>query len=512
MSIAQKILGNTAAQIMGKIITAFIALLTVNILSSYFSASEFGDYGTVYSYLALFGAIADMGIYTLVLREMSKGENNPAQLYGTGTVLRICITALAMVLAIFLAFLIPQYAGSNIPSGVIIVSIGTFFILMSGTVSVVLQYALKMKFYQYSMVAGKLFIFFGILLVTQVFYPVVDGVHSGGDAPFYWILGLGTGGAFLIMLFTYFFSQREIALHLKWNPKELKTMFQQALPFGISMILTTFYFQMGMLFLGWLLPRSNGEICMTDFCGDIEAGKYIIALRMMEVLLYFPVFFMTSLLPTMTQAIEEKSKNIQKIFSYGFLFLFALGLPISVGGYFLATPMSSILGDEKLLTIGEVWGSDTAFSLLSLALLFAFVNFFALYALIALHRQKQILVIHCILVSVGVILNVILIPQFGLLGAAWTTLISEVCLFALLYGYLYKVQPFVLMWSHIQKIIFSCSMMGIFLFLSTEYVLSIVGNIWGLLILGSVSGGIFFLLLWWTRFLTPEMMSVIRKK
>lgn len=519
-SVVHKILGNTAAQIAGKIITACIALLTVKILSSYFTHQELGAYGTVYSYLALFGALADMGIYTLVLREMSKTSADSSQLYSTGVALRICTTGLAMVFAIVIAFLIPQYANSTIPSGVVIASIGTFFILMSGTVSVVLQYALKMKFYQYSLIIGKIAIFLGVLLITQVFYPRSDNFIIENtalpthDTPFYLLLTLGTIGAFIILILTFWFAQKHLRLQWNMNFSQMKKMFREALPLGTSMVLTTFYFQMGMLFLYWLLPSTENGVCLAEFCGESESAKYIIALRMMEVLLYFPVFFMTSLLPTMTQSIQNHPPHHPKrnvIFSYGFLFLFLMGLPIAIGGYFLATPMASILGNQSLLASESTWGSDTAFIFLSIALFFAFINYFALYALIALNKQQQVLWIHFILVGIGIALNLFFIPQFGLVGAGITTLFAEIILSILLYGVLLWQFPFPFLWYSISKIILATGIMGAFLWIWTETVLDILGTGGGFLVLVGVSIIIFGGILWKTRFFSPEMKSFFRK-
>lgn len=519
-SVVHKILGNTFAQIAGKIITACIALLTVKILSSYFTHQELGAYGTVYSYLALFGALADMGIYTLVLREMSKTSADSSQLYSTGVALRICTTGLAMVFAVVLAFLIPQYAESTIPLGVVIASIGTFFILMSGTVSVVLQYALKMKFYQYSLILGKIAIFLGVLLITQVLYPRNDDSFTESpfvqthDISFYLILTLGTLGAFIILVLTFWFAQQHLRLQWSMNFSQMKAMFYEALPFGTSMVLTTFYFQMGMLFLYWLLPSAENGVCLAEFCKEGESAKYIIALRMMEVLLYFPVFFMTSLLPTMTQSVQNHSLHHSKrnmIFSYGFLFLVVMGLPIAVGGYFLSTPMASILGNQSLLASGDTWGSDTAFSFLSIALFFAFINYFALYALIALNKQKQVLWIHFLVVGVGILLNLFFIPRFGLVGAGITTLISEIILSFSLYGLLLWQSPFPLLWSSIAKVFLATGIMGGGLWIWTDTILHTLGTGGGFVVLTGISIIIFGGILLITRFFSSEMKAFFRK-
>jgi len=530
MSTAKKILTNTAVQIAGKLITAIIALATVNILSRYFSTSEFGDYGTIYEYLALFGAIADMGIYTLVLREMSKPNINSSNLYARGSLLRIIITAISMVFAIGIAFCIPAYFATNIPLGIFIASIGTFFILMSGTVSVVLQYALKMQNYAYALITGKIFTFLGVVAITQYFYPVIDDMHTGGNAPFFWILILGLIGSFIIMAVTYFFSEKEISLNINkknfssFEITELKKLFIAALPFGISMFLTTFYFRMGFLFLGWLLPRSEKSetstegVCTAEFCGDIESAKYLVALRMMEVLLYFPIFFMNSLLPHLTKVLNTNSidsdsrEKKENTLSYSLLFMIVMALPIAIGGVLLATPLSGMLAAEHLLETPFHSGSDTAFFFLAFALFFAYLNIFTSFVLIALNNQKKVLYSNIIIVLLGLGLNFYLIPRIGLKGSAISTLITEIFLSFLLLYHLQKIQQFPLKYKYLLKIILAGTSMALFIFFLKDFIIESLGKYFTVLFFMITSGVIFGGVLYYTNFFNDKITQFLKKE
>ncbi len=527
MSTAKKILTNTVVQIAGKLITAVIALATVNILSRYFSTSEFGDYGTIYEYLALFGAIADMGIYTLVLREMSKPNVNSADLYARGSLLRIIITAISMVFAIGIAFCIPAYFATNIPLGIFIAALGTFFILMSGTVSVVLQYALKMQNYAYALISGKIFTFIGVVAITQYFYPVVNNVHTGGNSPFFWILFLGLLGSFIIMGITFFFSQKEITLTFNTKTifsaleiKELKKLFFEALPFGISMFLTTFYFRMGFLLLGWLLPRSEhntdmgGEaVCNAEFCGDFESAKYLVALRMMEVLLYFPIFFMNSLLPHLTKTLNQNNSEEKKqnTLSYALLFMIIMALPISIGGVLLATPLSGMLASEHLLETSVSNGSDTAFFFLAFALFFAYINIFSSFVLIALNNQKKVLYSNIIIVLLGLSLNLYFIPEIGLKGSAISTLITEIVLSFLLLFHIQKIHRFPIKYIYLLKIIISGICMALFIFFLKDIILLSIGKYFTVLFFMITSALIFGGILYFTNFFNEHIRSFLKK-
>lgn len=73
----KKIYTNTLAQIAGKIATALISIFMIKILTVYLDVSGYGLYSKIYNYLSIFAVIADMGIYTITVRELSKYQDNP---------------------------------------------------------------------------------------------------------------------------------------------------------------------------------------------------------------------------------------------------------------------------------------------------------------------------------------------------------------------------------------------------------------------------------------------------
>lgn len=506
MSIAKKIFGNTAAQIIGKLVTAIIAMATLNILSRYFTISELANYGYIFEHLALFGAIADMGIYTLVLREMSKPKANKNDVYGTGFSLRIVLSILAMGLAILTGFLAPKFYGTSVPFGMLLAGIGTFFVLMSGTASVVLQYFLQMRYYSYSLIGGKLIGFIGVLIITQWFLPIAD------KNALYWIVFSGTIGSFFIFLFTFVFSEQKIPAKLHCNTKALIGMFKAAIPFGIMMILTTLYFRTGFLMMRYVLPESDQNICSDTFCGDIESGKYLVSLRMMEVLLLFPIYFMNSMMPFLTKNIEEKSSKLPKIFSVSFLAVFTLALPMSIGGALLSTPLAGTLADTKLLSTAQSFGSDTGFLLLSISLFFAFVNSFSTFSLIALGKQTRVVRLNIIAVVINISLNLFLIPKYGLLGAGISTLISEIIIWILIERELQKYSPFPYQWKQIGKIVLASSIMGLGILVVSylPWLNSASPKI--LLIAFPVALALYFFSLLKMNFFTQDMKNLIKKR
>src|SRR3989338_5007511 len=139
MSLARKILHNTLIQIAGKLVTAALSVVVLKIISSYLGTAGYGDYTTVYQFLALFGIIADFGIYTITVKEMARDEKQIPMILGNVMGLRTLLAIFAMILAAMVAYIVPDYQTTLIPMGVLIATVATFFTLLNGTISSVLQ-------------------------------------------------------------------------------------------------------------------------------------------------------------------------------------------------------------------------------------------------------------------------------------------------------------------------------------------------------------------------------------
>lgn len=67
----KKVYLNTLAQIAGKISTALISIVLIKVLTNYLDLAGYGLYSKVYNYLSIFSVIADLGLYTVTVREIS---------------------------------------------------------------------------------------------------------------------------------------------------------------------------------------------------------------------------------------------------------------------------------------------------------------------------------------------------------------------------------------------------------------------------------------------------------
>ena len=49
----------------------------IKILTGYLDVAGYGLYSKIYNYLSIFAVVADLGLYTITVRELTKHQDNP---------------------------------------------------------------------------------------------------------------------------------------------------------------------------------------------------------------------------------------------------------------------------------------------------------------------------------------------------------------------------------------------------------------------------------------------------
>ncbi len=510
MSIARKILENTFVQFAGKIITAALSIFVLKMISGYLGTSGYGDYTTVYQYLAFFGIAADFGIFTITVKEMSKDESKIPQILGNVLGMRTVLAIITMGLAIILVFLIPSYSGTVIPIGVIIATLATLFTLLNGTVSTVLQVQLKMQYATIGLIIGKIASVSYIALVIYFLYS--QNEHIG----FQHLIWAGVLGNFVMLIITSYYAKRYAKLVYRFDFAYWKKIFIHAMPYGVALVLNNIYFRLDILLMTMILPHtkelSDGtSVCASHICGDTEAGLYGVGMRFLEMLIIIPVYYMNSVLPVMTRFLEEKSEKVKMIIQYSFDFLVATAMPIMVGGFLLAKPIIQLISNEEFLS-GNVhqYGSDVAIKFLMFAMFFSFINALFGFTLVILNKQAQLMYINAACVLFNLVSNLIVIPYWGFRGASATSILCELFILIFTAIAVKRALNFKLNFTTFWKTTLSAMTMGIVVGLGFHWMTNLV-YIYQLAVLVPVGGFVYISMLLTTKAITPEMRQLLKK-
>lgn len=512
MSTARKILSNTIWQIIGRVSMAVLAIFTLKIATNYLSLKGYGEYAVTYEYLAFFSIIADMGLFTIAITEMSKDENKIPKIIGNILSLRTIFVVATMIAAVVSVYMIPKYDGTRIPLAVSIATLSIFFTITNGTITSVLQAKLKMHVSSIAQVVGKIAMIGYMLYATMIVFPTTTVftdeagatmaiTSQPSDLAFYHLIIAGVVGNLIMLLVTYRSVRKITPLSFQFDKTLNKEILKKSLPYGVALILSTIYFRIDSILLSLM---KNQE----------EVGIYAVAMRILEAVNIIPLYFMNSVLPSLTKSVADNDhEKTQKITKLSFEFLIALAFPLAVGAYVLAYPLiGTVASPEFLSRLSEgFYGSDIALQILMAALSIQFIATVFTFVLLAHDKQKKILYINLTAVIFNIIGNLAVIPAYGFRGSAVVSVLSAALILTLTAKTARKHFKYKLDLIVVIKMAISAILMGVFVHFAEPLSFSLMKNA-GLIVLIPLAGIVYFALLFATKAITVDMLQMLRKK
>ncbi len=221
------------------------------------------------------------------------------------------------------------------------------------------------------------------------------------------IIVLGIALSILIAKFT--------PLNFHIDSASAKNLIKNALPFGMSFIFGSIYFYINISMLSKLR-------------GDTDVAIYSIASNLIFALLFIPTVFTNALYPVFSRYYKESKQKIGALYERSCKYLAVIGFPLSAGIFMLAPQILSLLYGSAYQESG------TVLKILAWFIVFKFINFLLGIILLSLDGQYRRMAAQGATALCNVILNLILIPWYGYIGAAAATLITELFLFFVYYS------------------------------------------------------------------------------
>ncbi|MCI0406987.1 MAG: flippase [Acidobacteria bacterium] len=208
-------------------------------------------------------------------------------------------------------------------------------------------------------------------------------------------------------------------LHLRIHPLKLSVE-----PSAVGAILKE-SFPLFLLGVVVLLYNQVDVVLLSFLSGDREVGIYAAAMKIYEAAPLIPAGVMGAVLPVLARDWAVSRERFAATFGAAFRYLGMLSLPLAVGGTICAAAMVQLL-------YGLPYGpSAGVLRILIWAAIFSFWNHLLFGALIAMDRERTLLMIGAFGVVANVTFNLLLVPRYGALGSGTATVVTEALLFLL---------------------------------------------------------------------------------
>ena len=177
--------------------------------------------------------------------------------------------------------------------------------------------------------------------------------------------------------------------------------------------------QTGVLVIAVLYWRADGVVLSLRSTPD-QVGIYGLAYTLAFTLSVLSTFFQTSTLSTATHAFAVNRAEFTRFVTRSVQLMMFVGAPIAVVGIVLAQPIVELVGSSEF---GAVGGPTLALLLVAVAL--TFLNAVISQALFAAHDQVFLFRLNLITLIGNIILNILLAPRYGAVGAGIALIVAE---------------------------------------------------------------------------------------
>lgn len=205
-----------------------------------------------------------------------------------------------------------------------------------------------------------------------------------------------------IWMLAHFFKSYGIP-RINFNKLIWKTIIWQSIKVGLVFLIVTFYSIIGVQML-------------SHWRGDIETGIYGAAFQIMVFLLIPTGILQGAFFPQISKLNEmgEKLQMISKYLTVNIL----VGIFLSFSLYFFSDFVVEILGDKYQ-------GTNDVLKILSGTLLIQYLSTSYFSPLIAWKRENTVIFANLAGLLANVLMNFLLIPEYGYIGAAIATIFCE---------------------------------------------------------------------------------------
>ena len=433
MSDARKIAKNTTVLYIAQIITYvfgfFITIYTIR----YLSVDDYGILSTALALTGIYVVFSDLGLSTLTVREVARHKSLTKKYVGNTTAIKLFLSLFTFLLTVVSVYVF-GYSETTIYV-VYILTVAYLFNAFSSIFYSIFQSYQKMEYQSVATILNSAVMLVGTFLVIHL------GLNVMAFALVY-LVANAVNFFYVIVIYAWKFYLPNVEVDIGfWKPT-----IKEALPLSITSIFAILLFRV--------------DSVMLSVMKGVEAvGFYNAAYRLMEALIFFPQVYTTAIFPVFSTLYVSSKKPLKTAYLKSFKYLTILSLPIAVGTTLLAEPIILLLFKSSYSP------SVLALQIVVWILPFVFVNYIQGSLLTAMNRQVTVLKITAAALVLNIVMNLILIPIYGFLGAAFVTVISEVFSVALSFYVLSKLVAKVKVHRILFKPAIACSVMASFIVL-----------------------------------------------
>jgi len=394
--VLQKTISNTGWLFADKVTRMGVGLFVSVWIARYLGPEQFGLLNYAIAFVALFSALASLGLDGIVIRNIVRDPLSRDEVLGTAFILKLIGSVVAFLLIMITIYALRPHDSLTLWM-VGIIGAGLIFQAFD-SVDLYFQSQIKSKY----SVVPKSTAFFLISALKIVFIlanaPLIAFAWAG-------LAEIALGAAGLLLAYKIYGKKLRA---WKVSFAQSGKLFNESWPLILSGLAVMIYMRIDQVMLG-------------EMIGEKAVGLYSAATRISESLYFIPMALTSSIFPSIVEAKKLSESMYHSRLQSVYILMTWLGLSLAIIISFLSNDIIGILFGSEYV------GSAIILSIYVWSGIFVYLGMASGQFLITEHLTKIALYRTGVGAIINVTLNIILIPAYGPAGAAFATLIAYAC-------------------------------------------------------------------------------------
>jgi O-antigen/teichoic acid export membrane protein len=359
----------------------------------YLGPENFGLLSYVQSIMAIVAVFVTLGLNGIVLREIVKTTENKSVILSTSFFMSFFVS----LIIVFTIYFMKEFVLDDSQKWVLL------FIL---SFSLIFESTNILNVYFQERVLSK-YVVFSNLISLLIGASVKVGLILGEYPLIYFVIAVVFEKFIYSFSMILFYRYHEKKIDLSFDSDKAKYLLANSWP----LILST---------LSYIVYTRTDQIMIQEYMSSYEVGIYAAAVRLYEIPFMLTTIISSTFVPLLYKKYnedkEEFFKMTLKILSY-----------TTLVAYIIVTIFLLFSSDIVTILFGEKYiESAKVLMVLSIVILVQFNSFLRSSYLVLINKQKLFFYLGVFFAFSNIILNAILIPEIGLMGAVVATLVVRI--------------------------------------------------------------------------------------
>ena len=381
-----------ALRVVGYGVGVLLSVGSAAVLFRHLGVDDSGRYVLVFALVALFGGITDAGLSTIAVRELASAQTHDRTLLLRNLLgLRIVFTTIGVLLACAYAAIAGW--GGTLVLGAAIAGLGLLIANVQNALASGLMADLRL---------GWVTVADGLRQAVMAAGIIALALAGAALLPFFGVAAVAGAAALALTLRLAHGMPVRPALHRG----VYRELLRDALPFALAVAVAAVYFRLAIVFVD-------------AFAGEEQTGYFSASFRVVEVLVVVPQLAIGAAFPIFARAAADDRERLRYALNKTLDAVLLVGVLLAVGLWVGAPFVIEVVAGPGFGPAADV------LRLHGLAFVGAFTAAVFGYALLSLHRHREVLVVSATALLAMVVACPILASAYGARGGAAATAICE---------------------------------------------------------------------------------------